>query len=110
MTPPRKIVIFAAVFLASGVLFAAQQSLKVDIDLVLISAGISDSDNRLVTNLKSENFQLFEDKVEQNIKYFSSKVEPVSIGIVFDLSHSMEKKLSFARDAAVKFLQTGTPD
>ncbi len=102
--------IFAAMFLASGVLYAVQKSLKVDVDLVMVNVTVSDSDNRFVQDLKDGNFQLFEDKVEQKIRYFSSEAAPVSIGIIFDISRSMEKKVSFARDAAVKFLETGTPD
>ena len=101
---------FAAMFLASGVLYAVQKSLKVDVDLVMVNVTVSDSDNRFVQDLKDGNFQLFEDKVEQKIRYFSSEAAPVSIGIIFDISRSMEKKVSFARDAAVKFLETGTPD
>jgi Ca-activated chloride channel family protein len=106
----KPILIFGALFFAVGMLFAAQKPLKVDIDLVMVSAGVSDAENRLVTDLKVDSFQLFEDKVEQKIKYFSSEAAPVSLGIVFDISHSMEKKLTFAREAAVKFLETGTPD
>jgi len=102
--------LFAAMFLASGVLYAVQKSLRVDVDLVMVNVTVSDSDNRFVQDLKDGNFQLFEDKVEQKIRYFSSEAAPVSIGIIFDISRSMEKKVSFARDAAVKFLETGTPD
>jgi len=102
--------LFAAMFLGSGVLYAVQKSLKVDVDLVMVNVTVSDSDNRFVQDLKDGNFQLFEDKVEQKIRYFSSEAAPVSIGIIFDISRSMEKKVSFARDAAVKFLETGTPD
>ena len=110
MTPPIKLSALAVVFLAAGALWASQKPLKVDVDLVMVNATVTDSDNRLVTDLKADNFQLFESKIEQKIRYFSSEVAPVSIGIVFDMSHSMEKKLSFARDAAVKFLMTGTPE
>src|SRR5215467_8437238 len=101
----RKKMIFAAVvFLTTGAVFAAQKALKVDVDLVMFSVTVSDSDNRFVTDLKPENFQLFEDKVEQQIQYFSNEVAPVSIGIIFDISHSMQKKLEFAKEAATKFL------
>ncbi len=96
--------------LAAGLVFAAQKSLKVDVDLVMINVSVSDSENHPLTELKPENFQIFEDKVEQEIRYFSSEAAPVSLGIVFDISHSMERKLDFAKDAAVRFLQTGTPD
>lgn len=101
--------VFAALFLTAGVL-CAQKTLKVDVDLVMVSVSVTDSDNRVITDLKPENFQLFEDKIEQRIRYFFSEAAPVSIGIVFDMSHSMERKLGFARDAAIRFLQTGTPE
>jgi Ca-activated chloride channel homolog len=76
----------------------------------MINVSVSDSENHPLTELKPENFQIFEDKVEQEIRYFSSEAAPVSLGIVFDISHSMERKLDFAKDAAVRFLQTGTPE
>src|SRR5438552_4200819 len=94
----------------AGIVCASQKSLKVDVDLVMISATVSDSENHRLTDLKPENFQIFEDKVEQKIRYFSSEATPVSLGIVFDISHSMERKLDFAKGAAVRFLQTGTSD
>lgn len=110
MSLRSRVVVGVFVFIAAGMLYAAQKPLKVDVDLVMVNVSVSNSENRFVSDLKPDNFQLFEDKVEQQIRYFSSEAAPVSIGIVFDMSHSMEKKLSFARDAAVKFLETGTPD
>src|SRR5206468_4927433 len=88
MTLRSKMALFAAAFLASGLLYAAQKSLKVDVDLVMVNVTVSDSDNRLMQDLKADNFQLFEDKVEQQIRYFSSEAVPVSIGIIFDISRS----------------------
>jgi Ca-activated chloride channel family protein len=102
---PGVILVFGA-----GLVLAAQKSLKVDVDLVMTNVTVSDSENHPLTDLKPQNFQIFEDKVEQEIRYFSSEATPVSLGIVFDISHSMERKLDFAKDAAVRFLQTGTPD
>jgi Ca-activated chloride channel family protein len=110
MTLRSEVVVFTGVFLIASMLVAAQKSLKVDVDLVMINVTVADGNNRLVTDLKDDSFQLFEDKVEQQIRYFSSEAAPISLGIVFDISHSMEKKLGFARDAAVKFLETGTPE
>src|SRR2546425_1416944 len=104
------IFIFALVFLLVRDVYPAQKSLKVDVELVMVNVAVTDSDTRPVTDLKAENFQIFEDKVEQQIRYFSSEAAPLSLGIVFDISHSMERKLDFAKDAAMKFLETGTPD
>jgi len=114
MTRKRKfltLVVVVSVLLLSAGLFAQQQkSLRVDVDLVMVNATVTDADNKLVTDLKPENFQIFEDKVEQKIRYFSTEEEPLSLGIVFDVSHSMESKIALARDAAATFLDTGTPE
>src|ERR1051325_102770 len=97
-------------FTACSVLYAAQKALKIDVELVMVNVSVNDSDSHPLTDLKAENFQVFEDKIEQKIRYFSSEAAPVSLGIVFDISHSMERKLDFAKDAAVRFRQTGPPD
>src|SRR5437870_11018430 len=104
------IFIFALVFLLAGDVCPAQRSLKVDVELVMVNVAVTDSDNRPVTDLKAENFQIFEDKVEQQIRYFSMEAAPMTLGIVFEMSHSMERKLDFAKDAAAKFLEKGTSD
>jgi Ca-activated chloride channel homolog len=109
MTRRSGIVFFVVVFLAAGAVYA-QKSLKVDVDLVMFNVAVANSENRFVMNLKAEDFQVFEDKVEQSIRYFSNDVTPVSIGIVFDLSHSMRKKIDVAREAAARFLESGTPE
>jgi Ca-activated chloride channel homolog len=109
MAQPGKIFLIFLMLFAPAVVYA-QKDLKVDIDLVMVNVSVTDTENHVITELKPENFQLFEDKVEQNIKYFSSEVAPLSLGIVFDVSHSMEDKLELARAAAVRFLETGTPE
>ena len=106
----RSICAFGGILLSACVVCAVQKPLKVDVDLVTINVSVSDSENHPLTELERGNFRIFEDKVEQQIRYFSSEATPVSLGIVFDISHSMERKLDFAKDAAVQFLQTGTPD
>jgi Ca-activated chloride channel family protein len=86
------------------------QTLKVDVDLVLVNATVSDSLGRMVTGLQKENFQLWEDKVEQKVEYFSSEETPLSIGLIFDATGSMSDKISTARDAAGTFLKMGNPE
>src|SRR5689334_9741766 len=86
------------------------QTLKVDVDQVLVNATVSDVQGRMVTGLGREHFQLWEDKVEQKIEYLSAEDMPLSIGLIFDATGSMSDKLSTARDAAAAFLKTGNPD
>jgi Ca-activated chloride channel family protein len=86
------------------------QTLKVDVDLVLVNATVTDTLNRYVSGLGQEHFQIWEDKLEQKIAYFSSEDVPISLGVIFDVSGSMKDKISTARDAAVTFLKTGNPE
>jgi Ca-activated chloride channel homolog len=84
-----------------------QRTINVAVDLVLINATVTMPDGRFVTNLDQQNFQLWEDKVEQKIEYFSTEDLPLSVGIIFDASGSMSPFLGMARSAAVTFLKMG---
>ena len=84
--------------------------IRVDTNVVLIPVHVTDPLNSTVTGLEKENFRLFEDKVEQPISYFSCEDAPLSIGLVFDNSGSMENKMSKARQAVGQFLKTANPD
>jgi len=74
---------------------------------VLLNATVTDARNRHVTGLAKENFQVWEDKIEQEIQYFSAEDIPLSVGIIFDISGSMKDKLTPARAAASTFLRMG---
>ena len=87
-----------------------QSSIKIEVDLVLVNATVTDPSNRFVTGLEKDHFQLFEDKVEQKITQFSNEDIATSIGILFDVSSSMGDKIGRAKDAAIAFLKTSNPD
>ncbi len=82
---------------------------KVLVDLVLVPVTIMDGMNRLVRGLAQDNFQVFEGKHPQDIRYFSSEDAPVSLGIILDVSGSMSDKIQRAREAVVDFLNTANP-
>ena len=86
-----------------------EQTLQVDVDMVLVNATVTDRNNRPVTGLSREHFQVFEDRIEQQLVSFSAEDVPLSVGIVFDVSGSMKQKLDVARDAVGTFLRTLTP-
>jgi Ca-activated chloride channel family protein len=85
-------------------------SLRIDTTLVQINVTVTDPLNRFVTGLEKEHFRLFEDKIEQKIRDFSSEDAPLSIGLVFDTSGSMGPKLQKSRQAAVQFFKTANPE
>ena len=89
---------------------ALEQTLSVNVDLVLVNATVSDSQTgRPVTGMQRQHFEVYEDRVQQEIQYFSAEDVPLSVGIIFDVSGSMKDKMTVARDAAVTFLETGSP-
>jgi Ca-activated chloride channel homolog len=79
-------------------------------DLVSLTITVTDPYNRLVTGLEKKHFEVFEDKVKQDIEAFKDDDVPVSVGIAFDVSGSMKGKLDRARDALKAFVDTSHDD
>lgn len=86
-----------------------QNKIVSNVSVVLVNATVTDPYNRLVTGLEKDNFQVFEDGVEQEVAYYSSEDVPVSIGVIFDMSGSMSDKVNKARQSAVQFFKTANP-
>ena len=83
--------------------------IRVEANLVLVPLTVTDPMNRLVTGLEKNNFQVFDNNQGQEIKSFSTQDAPLTIGIVFDLSGSMNSKFQRARRALSEFLRTSNP-
>jgi Ca-activated chloride channel homolog len=83
--------------------------IRVDVNLVLVPATVTDPMNRLVTGLEKENFEVYDNNIGQVIKSFSTEDAPVTIGIIFDLSGSMTSKFQRARKALSEFMRTSNP-
>ncbi|HKQ74956.1 MAG TPA: VWA domain-containing protein [Blastocatellia bacterium] len=75
-------------------------------DLVSLTVTVTDGYDRLVTGLNILNFELFENRIKQDISHFSEEDAPINLGIVFDVSGSMKGKLDRAKDALKAFIQT----
>ena len=81
-------------------------NLRVDTTLVQIPVAVTDASNRFVLGLQKEDFHLLEDGVEQNVAHFSGEDAPLSVGLAFDESGSMDFKLRTSRAAVAQFLKT----
>jgi Ca-activated chloride channel homolog len=84
--------------------------IRKSVELVLVPVTVMDQANRLVTGLQEDNFHLYEDKHPQPIKNFWKEDEPVSVGVVLDVSGSMRDKLERAQDAVRALLDHSNPD
>jgi Ca-activated chloride channel family protein len=75
------------------------------VELVNVTATVTDNDGRFVDSLKKEDFSVFENGKSQEVSHFSAGKVPVSLGIALDASASMTpEKMSAARSAIDRFL------
>jgi len=85
-------------------------TLRVDTTLVQIPVAVTDAQNRFVLGLQKDDFHISEDGVEQNVVHFSGEDAPLSVGLVFDESGSMDYKFRTSQAAAAQFLKTMNAD
>jgi Ca-activated chloride channel family protein len=111
----RRLLSVAGVVALGVVTVTAQQAAPKDnaqsfrfrsaVELVNVTATVTDASGRFVANLRREDFRIFEDGQEQPLTHFSSERVPVSLGIALDSSNSMEgEKMTAAREALRRFL------
>src|SRR4029077_5825389 len=84
--------------------------LRIDSSLVQIPVHVTTAYGPPVTGLPKENFQIFEDDVEEKVSHFSEEDAPLSVGLVFDTSGSMQNKMGRSSEAVAKFFKTANPE
>jgi len=89
---------------------ALAQRFRVGIDIVSLNVTVTGSDGRYVTDLGKDDFQVYEDGVQQTVSFFSRSQLPIALAILLDTSASMEEKLGTAQQAAIGFAQRLRPD
>jgi Ca-activated chloride channel family protein len=98
---------------------------RVSTSLITVPVSVKDRKQKLVVNLRREDFHLYEDGVEQEIAFFEapedakdepknaraeSAEKPLTVALLLDVSDSTEFKLKQIQDAAIAFvdlLRTG---
>jgi Ca-activated chloride channel family protein len=83
--------------------------LHADVEEVVLNATVLDG-NKLVQDLKKDDFQIFEDGVKQSIISFQHTDLPVSIALVVDNSGSMSKKRPAVNKSALDLVQASNPE
>ena len=108
-----KTLLVVACVLGSGLLAAGQggQTFRGGVDLVSFGVTVADKKGNLVTDLVETDFEVYEEGKKQSLSHFvpcgavdGGSTAPLHLGALFDMSGSMDLNLSFARSAAIKFL------
>ena len=80
--------------------------IKVDVARVPLLFTVTDRRNRFITNLGREDFRVFDDGWEQEIREFDRESDlPLRIGVILDTSNSIRARFKFEQEAAIEFLQ-----
>lgn len=83
--------------------------LRIESKLVTVNANALQRSGRPLTDLRKENFHLYEDRVEQEIVHFQSTESPFNMILLIDLSGSLKEKLDLIRRAALRFVRAARP-
>jgi VWFA-related protein len=82
-----------------------QTTIKSEVGLVNLFATVRDKKKRIITNLKKEDFRVFENDEEQKVAFFSTeRALPITMGLLIDTSRSEENRLPAEQAAATRFL------
>ncbi len=84
--------------------------IKLGTDLVLLDVTVVDTSNSPVMDLKKNQFQVYEDKVPQEVTFFSREEVPVSVVFAIDTSGSMRPKLDTVIKASTNLVKDSKPD
>jgi VWFA-related protein len=74
-------------------------------DVVALNVSVMDSKKQYVSGLKQEDFAVYEDGVQQQLRFFESRHVPLDLILLIDTSSSMRDKMAVVHDAAVGFLK-----
>ena len=92
--------------LAGGLAFASPAGqIRVQVNLVNLFVTVRDKHKAIVTGLKQDDFQVYEDGQPQEITYFSAESNlPITLGILMDTSGSEYFMLASEKEAGSRFL------
>jgi VWFA-related protein len=92
--------------LAGGLAVAAPPGqIRVQVNIVNLFATVRDKHKAIITGLKQDDFQVYEDGQPQEITYFSAESNlPITLGILLDTSGSEYFMLSGEKEAGSRFL------
>ncbi|MDT7540622.1 MAG: hypothetical protein QOE33_526 [Acidobacteriota bacterium] len=77
----------------------------VSTSLVTVPVRVSDRAGRFVTDLRREDFHVFEDNVEQEINFFETADKPFTVALLLDMSDSARFKREEIQAAARAFVE-----
>jgi VWFA-related protein len=89
----------------------SEYTLRTEVDLLSVAVRVTDRNDNEIHGLTADQFSLYEDGAPQKISFFDAAAEPVSLGILLDVSGSMgaSGKLDQAKEVLSRVISTMRP-
>lgn len=89
----------------AAALSAQGQRIRSGVELVSLNVTVTEGGGtgKYLTDLKEEEFEVYEDGARQKVTFFSRTLQPISLALLLDTSASMEERMSVAQEAAIGF-------
>jgi Ca-activated chloride channel homolog len=85
------------------------EPIKLHTTLVQVPVVVKEKGGRYLTDLRKEDFQIFEDGARQAIEYFGTTEEPFNVALLLDSSGSTADQLQQIKTAALAFIDNLRP-
>jgi VWFA-related protein len=83
-----------------------EPTIRTQVGLVNLFATVRDKGKRIVTDLKQDDFKVFEDGQQQQIAFFSKEVTlPITLALLLDTSGSEQNMLGAIQEAGASFIR-----
>jgi len=99
----------AAVPDANGEEVSAGDVVRINTNFVTVPVSVLDRQGRFIPGLNKEDFQVFENGIEQPIAFFEPTEKPFTVALVLDTSASTRFHLSQIKEAAINFAKQLRP-
>jgi len=78
--------------------------IKIETNLVTFPVSVLDREGRFITGLQKQDFQIFENGVEQKVDSFATVEQPFTVILMIDVSPSTAFRIDEIHDAAIAFV------
>jgi VWFA-related protein len=83
---------------------------RVDTNLVSIPVAVMDRAGKFITDLRREDFRIYENGIEQQVAFFAPVEQPFTVVLLLDTSPSTRFRLRDIQDAAIAFIDQLRPE
>lgn len=94
------------ILVVSAIAISAQDApIRVDTDLVTVNVTITDKNGKFVEGLKQEQFEVYDNRIKQQIEHFTAGDAPVSYGIIYDMHPTTEERTKVVLESLRQFVK-----